>query len=81
MPANQILSMLPPRASRPRIAAPLAPPVLLPSLIPFDVLQAYEREVDTADRAAHPEDRVMGADELGVEDVIETGNSGMSGVG
>lgn len=62
---------------------PIAPPVLLPSLIPFDVLQAYEREVESTDRRELEldDDRVRGADELGVEDVDETDNTGNSGVG
>ncbi len=59
---------LPPRSSRPRIAVPIAPPVLHPSLIPFDVMQAYEREV-AAERLDLPEDEhINTADELGVED-------------
>jgi CRP-like cAMP-binding protein len=43
---------LPERTSRERVAvpAPSAPPVLKPSLIPFDVLQAYELEVAQAER-------------------------------
>ena len=78
MPANQS-TVLPPRSSRPRIAVPIAPPVLHPSLIPFDVLQAYEREA--TEREELDDDRVMAADELGVEDVSETSNTGNSGVG
>lgn len=35
---------VPPRNARPRVAVPLAPPVLTPSLIPYDVLQAYQKE-------------------------------------
>ena len=35
-----------------RVAVPIPPPVLTPSLIPFDVLQAYEREVAAAEREA-----------------------------
>lgn len=35
---------LPPKSQRPRVAVPMAPPVLTPSLIPYDVLQAYETE-------------------------------------
>ncbi len=45
---------LPPRASRVRVAVPVPakPPVLTPSLIPFDVIQDYEREVAQAEREA-----------------------------
>jgi CRP-like cAMP-binding protein len=82
MPDNQTQSVLPPRSSRPRIAVPIAPPVLHPSLIPFDVLQAYEREVESTQRTAdQDEDRVMGADELGVEDVHEGNTTGNSDIG
>ncbi len=38
------LPPLAPRELRTRVAVPLAPPVLKPSLIPYDVLQALERE-------------------------------------
>src|SRR5262245_32928362 len=44
---------LPEIAPRTRIAVPVskpAPPVLKPSLIPFAVMQDYEREVATAER-------------------------------
>jgi CRP-like cAMP-binding protein len=43
---------LPEIASRNRVAVPVpaSPPVLKPSLIPFDVIQAYEREVAQAAR-------------------------------
>lgn len=45
---------LPERLSRARIAVPVVatPPVLKPSLIPFDVIQDYEREVAQAEREA-----------------------------
>jgi cAMP-dependent protein kinase regulator len=78
MSADQI-SSLPQRSNRPRVAVPVEPPMLLPveprSLIPVDVLEAYEREIEDADRE-DSEDRVMLADELGVEDVEEE-NSGV----
>ncbi|MBK7859476.1 MAG: cyclic nucleotide-binding domain-containing protein [Archangiaceae bacterium] len=43
---------LPERTSRSRIAVPVVatPPVLRPSLIPFDVMQAYETELAQAER-------------------------------
>lgn len=43
---------LPELASRTRVAVPVpaSPPVLKPSLIPFDIVQAYEREVAQAAR-------------------------------
>jgi CRP-like cAMP-binding protein len=45
---------LPERASRARVAVPVVatPPVLKPSLIPFDVIQDYERELAIAEREA-----------------------------
>lgn len=45
---------LPERAVRARVAVPVVakPPVLKPSLIPFDVIQDYEREVAIAEREA-----------------------------
>src|ERR1043165_467422 len=50
---------LPERAVRARVAVPVAaPPVLKPSLIPFDVMQAYEREVQ---QAAHEEQEALKA--------------------
>src|SRR4051812_5829594 len=46
------MNPLPELASRNRVAVPVpaSPPVLKPSLIPFDVIQAYEREVAQAAR-------------------------------
>jgi CRP-like cAMP-binding protein len=70
--------MLPPRSSRPRVAVPIAPPMLIPSLIPFDVMQAYEKEVEHAARLDEPEDDIINsADDLGVEDVMSHENSGV----
>lgn len=76
MPEQQ--TQLPPRSSRPRIAVPIPPPVLMPSLIPFDVMQAYEKEVAHAEHMLAPEDDIINsADELGVEDVMSGQDSGV----
>src|SRR5258706_15383670 len=51
---EQAMNMpLPERVTRARVAVAVAAPQgLKPSLIPFDVIQAYEREVATAEREA-----------------------------
>lgn len=60
---------LPPRTTnRSRVAVPLAsPPVLTPSLIPFDVLQAYEREVAQVARANEEAELILSDEVLSVE--------------
>ncbi len=59
---------------------PIPPPVLTPSLIPFDVMQAYEKE--HAAKAVAEEDVVNDADDLGVEDVGDEAVSQLnSGIG
>jgi CRP-like cAMP-binding protein len=58
---------------------PIAPPVLMPSLIPFDVLQAYEKEA--TEREVHEAEPVLVADEGDIQDIIESINTGNSGVG
>ncbi len=78
MPEQQ--TQLPPRSSRPRIAVPIAPPVLTPSLIPFDVMQAYEKEVSHT-KAVAEEDVINNADDLGVEDVEDAPSQQNSAVG
>src|SRR5438105_7382106 len=63
---------LPPRnTNRPRVAVPLAsPPVLTPSLIPFDVLQAYEREVAQVARANEEAELILSEEVLSVEQLV-----------
>ncbi len=71
---------LPPRASRPRVAVPIAPPVLTPSLIPFDVMQAYEKESAAKDeRAAADEgsDVIHMAEDSAIEEILSQENSGV----
>ncbi len=53
--------------------------MLTPSLIPFDVIQAYEKEVAHEEEWEAPDDeRINSADELGVEDVVPDQNPRVS---
>jgi len=61
---------LPPRSTnRPRVAVPVSsPPVLTPSLIPFDVMQAYEREVAQVARANEEAELILSDEVLSLDD-------------
>ncbi len=62
------MANLPPRSNRPRVAVPVDPPVLSPSLIPFDVMQAYEREAAQLARAAEEAEIVLSAEVISLDD-------------
>ncbi len=62
------MANLPPRSNRPRVAVPVDPPVLTPSLIPFDVMQAYEREVAQVARANEEAELILSDEVMSLED-------------